>query len=177
MALVAVGSRNPVKLRAVARAFERMLPPVTAAVRGVSVSVQVPDQPVGDLQTLRGARQRAAAAKACVPEAEFCVGLEGGVAEVGDRLAAFAWAVVSGDAAEGLGRTATFIVPPAVAALVRDGLELGDADDRVFGCSNSKRGLGAVGILTHGLVDRAAFCEQAVVMALIPFTNRPLYDA
>jgi non-canonical (house-cleaning) NTP pyrophosphatase len=58
---------------------------------------------------------------------------------------------------------------------VRQGMELGDADDAVFGRSNSKQANGAVGILTGNVIDRAELYEQAVVLALIPFKNPELY--
>jgi non-canonical (house-cleaning) NTP pyrophosphatase len=40
--------------------------------------------------------------------------------------------------------------------LVESGKELGDADDIVFGKSNSKQQNGAVGILTHDIITRTA---------------------
>jgi non-canonical (house-cleaning) NTP pyrophosphatase len=75
----------------------------------------------------------------------------------------------------GSGRTASFLLPEAVASLVRQGKELGEADDLVFERSNSKQENGAVGILTGDVIDRAALYEPAVVLALIPFKNPDLY--
>jgi inosine/xanthosine triphosphatase len=40
-------------------------------------------------------------------------------------------------------------LPPKVIALVQQGMELGDADDIVFGQTNSKQQMGAMGLLTH----------------------------
>ena len=45
-------------------------------------------------------------------------------------------------------------LPASVAAMIRDGLELGHAMDRLIGEHDTKHGKGAVGILTAGLVDR-----------------------
>jgi non-canonical (house-cleaning) NTP pyrophosphatase len=56
-----------------------------------------------------------------------------------------------------------------IAALVREGVELGEADDRVFGRKGSKEGDGIVGLLTGGVVDRANYYSQAIVLAMIPF--------
>ena len=75
----------------------------------------------------------------------------------------------------GLARTASFPLPPRLCALVAGGMELGDADDAVFGRSNSKQGDGTVGILSHGLVDRTEYYRHALVLALVPFTNPGLY--
>ena len=60
---------------------------------------------------------------------------------------------------------------------MRQGLELGQADDIVFGRSNSKQANGAVGILTDDVIDRAQLYEPAVIFALIPFKNPDLYPA
>jgi non-canonical (house-cleaning) NTP pyrophosphatase len=56
-----------------------------------------------------------------------------------------------------------------VAALVRAGEELGAAIDALVGGSNTKQGLGAVGILTAGLIDRQRAYEAIVTYALAPF--------
>ena len=94
----------------------------------------------------------------------------------GDELSAFAWVVVlSPDGIEGKGRTGTFFLPPAVAELIHQGKELGEADDIVFAQSNSKQKNGAIGILTGDVIDRAALYVPAVIMALVPFKNPELY--
>ena len=72
----------------------------------------------------------------------------------------------------GLASTGRCESPPSAAALIlRDGMELGDANDLVFGRVNSKHGEGAVGILTGGRIDRAAFYAPAVTMAMVRFIN------
>ena len=64
---------------------------------------------------------------------------------------------------------------PEVACLVRSGMELGDAVDRLFGRSNSKTAEGAVGLLTRGRIDRTAYYEQPVLLALAPFLSGTLF--
>jgi inosine/xanthosine triphosphatase len=63
----------------------------------------------------------------------------------------FAWIVI-GDAGtpptEGKARTCTFDTPPLMATLVKGGMELGHANDKVFSLHNSKQHGGAVGSLT-----------------------------
>jgi non-canonical (house-cleaning) NTP pyrophosphatase len=63
----------------------------------------------------------------------------------------------------------------AIAELVRGGIELGEADDQVFGTQGSKQHNGAVGLLTHDTLTRDGFYAQAVQLALIPFINPHLY--
>ncbi|HEY5121187.1 MAG TPA: DUF84 family protein, partial [Acidimicrobiales bacterium] len=58
--------------------------------------------------------------------------------------------------------------PLRVAELVRGGMELGHAMDAVTGEHEVKRGVGAVGVLTRGLVTRQAAYEMLVAYALVP---------
>jgi inosine/xanthosine triphosphatase len=174
---VIVASRNPVKLQATAEGFGRMFPNETIDVGGVGVPSGVSDQPMTSAETLQGARQRAENAHALMPDADYWVGIEGGVEDEGQDapMLAFAWVVVCARERRGLGRTGTFCLPPRVAQLVRAGKELGEADDIVFGRTNSKQENGAVGLLTGDIIDRAQFYEHAVILALAPFKNPDLY--
>jgi len=129
----------------------------------------VSEQPVGDAETIRGATQRARAALDATG-ADLAVGLEGGVVEEEDGMRTCAWAsVVARDGRVGVGGSLAMILPERVAALVRDGVELGHAMDRVTGAHDTKRGVGAVGILTAGLVDRQRAYESLVAYALARF--------
>jgi len=171
-----VASANPVKRRAAEAGCRLAFPEAALAVEGVEVPSGVADQPLTEEETLRGARQRARAAQAARPGADLWIGIEGGVEERPEGLAAFAWVVALGhpsEGTEGVARSATFFLPPAMAALVRSGVELGEASDRVFGRENSKHADGAVGLLTGGAVDRFALYEQPVVLALIPLRGAP----
>ena len=154
-----------------------MFPGVSFEVRGVSVPSGVSHQPMGDTETLHGAEARARNARMAVPDADYWVGIEGGCEDREGVLHGFAWVVVLSREREGRSRTASFEIPPVVADLVRRGVELGHADDQVFGRQNSKEGNGAVGLLTADAVDRAALYEPAVVLALIPFRNPGLFPA
>lgn len=131
----------------------------------------VSDQPMGDEETLLGAFNRAQAARALHPEADFVFGIEGGCAEDAHGVQCFAWVVALGQGRIGRGRSGAFYLPEEVARLVRRGIELGHADDLVFGRSNSKQADGSVGLLTGGVIDRALYYEHAVILALVPFKH------
>lgn len=75
----------------------------------------------------------------------------------------------------GCAKTGTFPIPPKVADLVEKGMELGYANDQVFQSRESKSGLGAVGLLTDGLIDRSAYYEHALVLALTPWIRPDMY--
>lgn len=174
---VVVASQNPVKIEAVRRGFERMFPQAGLLVLAVSVPSGVSHQPLSDAETLQGALNRARAARQMAAEADFWAGVEGGVGEQGGTLSAFAWVVILSAERCGKARSAAFDLPPALAEMIRQGVELGEADDRLFGRQNSKQQNGAVGLLTGDVIDRAGYYEQAVVLALIPFKNPHLYPA
>jgi inosine/xanthosine triphosphatase len=173
---VAVGSTNPVKIGAVRAVFAQIAP--NARVEGIAVASSVPDQPVGDDETIRGAVARGIAAREALG-ADLGVGIEGGVADDGaDGMRTCAWAAVVGaEDRRGIGGSLAMSLPGAVAELVRGGVELGHAMDRLIGEHGTKRGKGAVGVLTAGLVDRQRAYEVLVGYALAPFLTPELYSA
>lgn len=175
MSKIAVASLNPVKLRATRQAFGRIFPQQAFTVSGVSVPAGVPDQPMSLKETMIGARNRAHNARAARPNADYWVGIEGGVEDSPLGMACFARVHVLGRAGrEGLGQTAVFYLPTEVADLVRAGIELGHADDQVFSRDNSKQANGAIGLLTDDVIDREAYYTHALIMALVPFKNPTL---
>jgi inosine/xanthosine triphosphatase len=175
MKTILVASHNPVKIQAALAGFQRMFPDEQFLAEGVSVSSGVSHQPLTRAETLQGARNRAAGAHRLHPGADYCVGIEGGVEDGAEGLEGFAWVVILSGGREGKGCTGTFYLPPPVAELVRAGKELGEADDIVFGRTNSKQENGAVGILSGDVIDRSSFYTEAVILALFPFKNPQLY--
>ncbi len=176
MKTIFVASTNPVKIRAALEGFQHMFPGQTFQAHGVSVPSGVSHQPMTDAETLAGARNRAFNAQNAHPEADFWAGIEGGVDEVGGEMHAFAWVVILGrENAYGEARSASFLLPRVLVDLIHQGVELGEADDRIFGRQNSKQENGAVGLLTADVVDRAALYVMPVALALIPFKNEVLY--
>lgn len=173
---VIVASGNPVKRRAVETAFRETFPDSALSVVAENVSSDVSAQPEGDRETRRGAELRAINARAAVPDAEYYVGLEGGVETIDGELFAFAWiAVVDRRGRLGRSRTVALPLPRQVQSLVADGVELGDANDAVFATSDSKRRGGAFGLLTNNRYTRESVYAEAVSIALVPLTNA-LYE-
>ncbi len=162
---------------AAANGFRRLFPHDSIETRAVNVPSGVSVQPRSDRETLNGALNRADNARHTLPNADYWIGIEGGIQDDGHDMLAFAWIVIRSRAQLGKARTGTFCLPPAVADLVRQGKELGEADDLVFGQMNSKQSSGAVGLLTGNVIDRAQLYEHAVILALIPFKNEALYPS
>lgn len=175
MKKVVIASKNPVKIQAVRQGFTQMFPEEKFNFIETSVSSNVPDQPLSNLETVNGARNRADNAAQEIIDADFYVGIEGGVESVGEEMETFAWVVVKFLKQYGKARTGTFFLPKKVVELIKQGKELGEADDLVFKRQNSKQQNGAVGILTGDVFDRTRFYAEAVVLSLIPFKNVDLY--
>ena len=171
---IVVASINPVKIECTRLGFSRVFPNALLDLQGVSVPSGVPDQPMTDAETLQGSINRATNAHQAQPDAAYWVGIEGGLETINGNFFAFAWIVIMGNGLIGQSRTAAFALPEEVSALIRQGHELGHADDIVFGRNNSKQGNGSVGLLTGDLMDRTDFYKEAVVLALIPFINPSL---
>ncbi len=170
---VIVASKNPVKVNASRAGFETYFDAVV--VESCDVDSGVSDQPISDAETLNGARTRAANARKLFPDADFWVGIEGGIDRGDQGLTAFAWIVVQGKNSSGESRTCTFQLPPKVAELIDEGYELGVANDMLFDAHNSKQNTGAVGLLTHNKVTRTGLYVQAVQLALVPLLNAEMY--
>lgn len=174
---VLVGSENPVKIGAVRDVFAMYFPEVE--VIGIPVPSGVPAQPVGE-ETFLGAENRARALvalnKAQGLAASYCVGLEGGIAQLHGRWFAFGvLCVADADGRLGFGLSPLFEMPPAMLADVLAGEELGHVVDRLSGDRNSKQKGGAIAFLTQGRVDRRMLYAQGLAMALVPFLNRGMY--
>lgn len=175
MKQVIVASRNPVKINAARNAFIAMFPQWKLTFAGVEIESNVRAQPLSDKETRLGAFNRVTLAATRLPDADFWVGIEGGVEWHGPELAAFAWIVIQSDGLVGKSRTGTFYLPEAIARLIREGKELGEADDLVFSESNSKQNQGAIGLLTNDVINRTSLYEHAIKLALVPFLNLNLY--
>lgn len=167
MRVVAVGSRNPVKVAAV----EELLGDRTERVESVAVESGVPEQPFGTDETRTGALNRARRSLSADGEADLGVGIEGGVTPDDDRLWLIMWAAVTDGDRTATGRGPAIRLPDAIAERVRGGEELGPVMDDVTGEHGVARGSGAAGVLTDGLIDRRTALSTAIAGALGPFVT------
>lgn len=180
MRLVIVGSQNPAKVRPVQEVFRQLEP--EAVIQGRDVASGVPDQPLGEEETRRGAVNRASAAvnvaESQQQQEAWGIGLEGGVRidEAGNGWLFGVVAVAHAGRLETV-RTAEMRLPPSVLARVQAGEELGSVMDDLLGTVDVKRGVGSVGVLTGGLADRADVWRLGLALALAPFLNVELYSS
>ena len=171
-----VGSKNPVKIAATKEVLRRIYGD-DVDVEPLDVESGVSHQPWGNEETLRGALHRARAAQRA-SGATLGVGLEGGLLEVDGYVFTSAWcAVARDDGIVGVAGGANVLLPPAVAADVRAGAELGLAMDALTGLHNTKHGDGAIGILTGGQLSRQAAYEHLLILALARLLTPTYYES
>ncbi len=164
--LVAVGSTNPVKIEATKRAFIRFYEDVK--VIGVDVNSGVPAQPINE-DVVMGAMNRAKHALR-LRGSDFGVGIEGGILGlVGDYYCAAFVYLVDKEGSSGSGMSGWFKCPRDILPRLLSGHELGELMEERTGIKDIKRGIGAIGYLTNGVITRADFYEHAVIMALTEF--------
>lgn len=168
---VVAATTNPAKIRAIDQAFSDVFGAGSCHIEGVGVESGVAAQPLSDVETRTGARQRVANAREIRADADFWVAIEAGIE--GD--CAFAWMVVENPQQRGESRSASFTLPPVVMAGLQAGNELGDEMARLTGVDNIKQKGGAIGAFTNGLLSRSSVYHQALILALCPFVH-PLYQ-
>lgn len=162
-----MGSKNPVKVEAVEEVFRKYW--AECEVGGSEVVSGVGEQPMSEQETMDGARNRA---KTCIGEADYGVGIEGGVCEIEGKMFECAWAcVVDRSGKEGLGGGLYFELPSKIAKQIKAGGELGPIMDEFTGKTNVKQGSGAIGVFTKGELDRKAAYVQIVLSAMIKFVS------
>jgi inosine/xanthosine triphosphatase len=160
----AVGSTNPTKIRAVENVLGLLYD--RAKVLALEVPSGVGAQPIGDRETRLGALNRARGVLART-DAEWGFGLEGGIVETEFGVMTNAWCVVVDRAGRiGVGGSANMLLPQVVVDRVLSGRELGEAMDEYASLEDVKRKMGAIGVLTRGLLDRQGAYEYIVKLAL-----------
>lgn len=132
---------------------------------------------MSDTEAITGATNRAQSALAATPDAAFGVGLEGGLNRVGAAWFDCGWiVVVDRQRHQGIASSARLHTPEKIMALIRSGMELGEANNLLFGQTNSKEEEGHFGLMTKGIYTRMDAYRDAVVSALSSFLHPELYQ-
>jgi inosine/xanthosine triphosphatase len=174
---VAVGSTNPVKIKAVKNTLKCFS--IKASVKGVKVDSNAPPQPIGQNSIIKGAISRARRALRS-GDFDLGVGIEAGlvnVAHVQSRFLDVEWcAIVDKRGAVTLGHSSGFEYPRVVIeAVMKEKEEIAKIMERLTGIKNIGRRMGAIGYLSRGKLNRVKFTEQAVFMAMLPHIREELY--
>ena len=173
--LIAVGSTNPTKLKPVRSVFRKYFKNVV--VKGVSVLSGVADQPTSDDEMYQGALARAKGALEAHKNADYGVGIEGGVHKY-----SYGWfersliVIVNRKGEIGIGASGGLALPNSVINRIHKGKTLEEAVDELFGTKQIGKGIGMFGIFTKGVVTRTSGVKHGVAFALARFLHEGLYD-
>jgi inosine/xanthosine triphosphatase len=166
--IIALGTNNQAKRAAVVVATG--IEPICHAVpSGVS------DQPMTEDETILGAITRAKNVLAAEPEADFGLGLEGGL--MYDSIHTKQWYLFSVCAASNgnqlyVGKGLYFPIPHEIGEkLVQGGTELRHIIDELSSSIGSNHKEGAYGLFTNGRITRSDVFRDAVIAALTPFQS------
>ncbi len=172
--IVAVGSKNPTKMKPVEDIFRIHFPDV--CVVGVDVASGVSDQPKNDDEIYTGAKNRALNALHAVDGAAYGVGIEGGIANRPfGRFEYSLVVVVDRFGHEGIGSSGGLLLPDKIVGMIDEDKTLEEAIDETFGTEKIGRGIGMFGIMTKGVVTRAEGVKHGVAFALARFLHPDVY--
>ena len=172
--LIVVGSNSPVKIEAARQAFSEYYPDVT--VESVNIPSGVNPFPWSDNEMLKGALNRAHGAQEAVPEADYYVGLEGGLQGLGDWMMVKQLAVIIKDGEVGVGVSSGYDCPKRLLSQLEPQV---DSDrrkiDAFFGEEEILSKQGAIGVLTRSKMSRTGSSRDALVCALTRFVSPKYY--
>lgn len=176
MPVVIVGSNNPVKVEAVREVFSKHFKK-DLTVFGLTTYSRVKPQPLTDRETFKGALNRAKSAIMRVEEADFGVGIEGGLHEH-----TYGWferqivVIIDKKGQIGIGASGGLVLPDKIVKpVVEEGKELAKVVDLLFGTKDIGKDIGMFGLLTKKNVTRKDSLIHGVSFALARFLNEKLY--
>jgi len=173
--LVAVGSTNPTKIDPVREVFSYHFKKVT--VKGINVVSGIKDQPLNIEEMYQGACNRAKNALKKVRQADYGVGIEGGLNKYG-----FGWfeqsivVIFDRKGNIGVGSSGGLVLPVKVIREIHKGKNLEEVIDSLFKTQNIGEGIGMFGIFTKGVVSRSGGVKHGVAFALARFLHMDIYS-
>ncbi len=176
MVIVGVGSVNPVKVKAVHKAFSRIFNDVKIISRKVDSGVS--PQPMTDEEMVAGAINRAKNVFMEV-KPDFAVGLEGGLVKYVFGVFVRGWVAVYNGEFLGIASTASIKVPSWIwdKLIGNKQLELEDIMEKITGIEKIGDRMGAFGFLTDERYDREKAFEDAIICALAPIMKHEIYTS
>lgn len=169
MIKVSIGSTNPTKREAVKQAFMIVWPEERFEIETLDVPSGVNEQPLHEDESITGARNRAKLALD-ETEADYAVGIEGGMYEVDSKWFVSDWAVViDRSGKEGIGGTPRYHVPVHLRQHITPDHDLSAVLEDKLGTANIGKLDGYAGLMTGNHITRTTSNRDAVIIALAPF--------
>ncbi len=175
--ILAVGSTNGPKVRAVQEILKEYPFLSSAVVVPIAVQSEVADQPMSLEETILGAKNRAENSFKSVLDARFSVGIEGGLMPaIGSQTGFIHMCVCSiyNGKRHHIGLSTGFEIPPDVLRLILEkNMDLSQACFHAGITDHPQIGAqeGLIGILTNGRVTRQLYCRESIIAALVQLEN------
>lgn len=176
--IINIASHNPVKVESVMellsehQVFEEMI------FHPISVDSNISEQPLSLQETIQGAKNRA---KNSFVNCDLSIGIESGLMQLPTdnetHVDVCICAIYDGSEFY-LGQSSAFILPKIVTDLIfNQKLNLAQAMRQAGLTTKDNLGSeeGAIGIFTRGRLSRKGYTKQAILMALVPFENSPIF--
>lgn len=173
---VVVGSKNIPKRNSVEKVFRAAFPDQEIFVETVSAESGVSSHPTTADESLAGAMARAAHAKELITDADYYVGIEGGLLSAAGRTWEIGWVTISdanGKIATGL--SSGIEVQGKMLREIHGGVAMGEILARDFGIESAGNKNGFYGLATDDLVTRQQAYEQGIAFALAQFLHPEYY--
>lgn len=170
---IAVGSKNEAKVGAVREILADYPHLSSADIEGFDVSSEISPQPLSLEETLRGARNRAKNAREA-GNADYGIGIESGLVEVPYSKSGYmdltTCAIYDGSEYHLGVSSAWEFKDPEIFRIIGSGAgEMTDVlvERGIFADQSARAGMGAIGVVTKGRLDRKNYTKEAIRNALI----------
>ncbi|MFX1565330.1 MAG: inosine/xanthosine triphosphatase [Promethearchaeota archaeon] len=162
---VVLGSQNPVKQEAVRQAFELYFDEVSVISVGVNSGVQ--PFPMSESETLQGAINRAKSAHKEKPQANFAIGIEGGLTQFNNTYYIQAIAAVKKSEELSVARSVAIEVSQELVKKIDPTSDTSKHTvDKLLGRNDLFKNEGVMGVLTQKRLTRTQILRDAVICAL-----------
>jgi len=174
--LVVIGSKNPVKISGVEKAFREVFNNVV--IKSVGVDNIVGKQPIGFDEIYIGAYSRALNASKKISGGDFYVGVEAGIVNIhGYWMDTQMTFIMDKKGRVSIGLSQTFPIPKNfVNEILFNKTELEDIVNKYYGTEKIGEKGGFIQILTKNRVLREDLVYNATIVALIPWINKDLFS-
>lgn len=176
---IGIGTNNEAKKNAVRAVFSEAFQLEDITLVPFDVESGVSAMLLTNDETALGAINRVNAIRPLVPDADYFVGLEGGVYEGPRGMYLLGWVAVAKANSDiiALGHSGGVRLPADIASALRNGAELGPLMQARTGdvANEIRHSLGTTGILTKGLYPRNREFEDALKNALAEILSPEYY--
>ncbi|MEX0567991.1 MAG: DUF84 family protein [Candidatus Njordarchaeota archaeon] len=172
--IIAVGSKNPVKIEAAREVCKKIF---SKRFKIVPVCVpNAPKQPKSDDEMIKGAIYRAKFAMKEI-NAEIGIGMEGGIVKNTFGVFVKGWVAVADNNTIGLASTVAVQLPDYIWDILsnNNSMELEDIMVRISGIPNIGNSIGAIGFIANNYYDRMRAFRDALFCAFGRIFKKDIY--